>query len=107
MSYYEKIIVSENDVGSTLTLHCEIDNEDFDLTGYTVTLNMKKRGATALEVTDGACTVTSESTGVATYTWATGNLDTPGVYDVEVKAVKSGYEIKFTGLVAIVEDELA
>lgn len=103
--YYKKIVVTENDYGNDITLHCRINTTDFDLTGYTCTFTMIKRGATTAKVSKQSCTITSATEGECTYTWASGNLDTVGTYDAEVECTKTGVVQTFKGLTIIVNDE--
>lgn len=104
-TYYNKIILTKNDVGNSVSLRCRIDEENFDLTDYTMTFTMTKRGTSTPAVDGGSCTVTDATNGEGTYDIVEGDLDTTGVYDGEVEVSKTGIAITFRGLKIIVEDE--
>lgn len=51
-----------------------------DLTGATVQFRMRARDGAALKVNAAGVNV---GAGIVEYAWATGNTDTPGIYDAE------------------------
>lgn len=55
-----------------------------DLTTATsVKMKMRKTGTTGAPKINATCALTTPAQGVVTYTWATGDTDTPATYDVE------------------------
>lgn len=52
------------------------------LSGASVKFRMRKKGATDLKV-DASASVIDAATGIAQYSWAAGDTDTPGKYDYE------------------------
>lgn len=69
------------------------DGTVVNLTGATVTFSMRDQKTGAILVT-GACTLTSATGGVVTYTWVTGNTDVAGVYNADFKVTFSGGAIE-------------
>lgn len=65
-----------------------------DLTGATVELHIRKPDQTVLTK---AGIVTDAATGAWSYTWATGDLGTPGVWTVEAQVTYSNERVQTFG----------
>ena len=77
--------IKQNDTSPpfTATLR-DGDGEVVDISGATVKFLMRNRLTRALKV-DGVASVVSGSGGTISYTWASGDTDTPGTYEVEIE----------------------
>ena len=75
-----------NDEGFFITLFVKAEDDTaFDLTGVTeVLLKFKEVNSTSNKVS-AACTVLDASAGKCSYTFASQDLDTKGVYDAELQ----------------------
>ena len=70
---------------STWTMTLKEGGVARDLTAaLTVKINTRVYGASALTTNAGACTVTSAAEGICTYSPATADVATAGIYEVEV-----------------------
>lgn len=56
--------------------------DPFNLSGYTVTMRMKKAEAESANI-DSAISIDDESRGIVTYDWSAGDTDTSGTYIME------------------------
>lgn len=65
-----------------------------NLTGATVTLHLRKPDATTLTK---PATITAAATGAWSYSWAVGDLDTPGVWEVEAQVTFSDTTVQTFG----------
>lgn len=70
-----------------------------DLTSTAVEVHLRKPGGVILTRT---VTVTNATGGAWSYTWVTGDLDTPGVWDAEVQVTFTGGAIQTFGPVPFV-----
>ena len=84
--------VKIDEVGKTIDFTLEDESGTFDLTNYTVTMNLSK-GSTAV-ITDAACTKRTQSgatLGQCYHTWTALTIpDTKGDYKGELKLVYGG-----------------
>lgn len=73
------------------------ENGAFDLTGHTVTLNMRNEDTKASVISGGACSVVSAAAGTGTYTWQAADVATAGNYEVEIIATRDSdsAEVRF------------
>lgn len=107
--YYDRVTAVKNDYGKTLTMQL-IDTEenpvDLSASGK-VLFSMRKVGETSNKVSGQTCSVSSASSGLVTYTFASGDITSAGTYQVQVSYQTSGAEITGYGFeIAIVEDFL-
>lgn len=56
--------------------------DPFNLSGYTVTIRMKKAEADSASI-DSTASIVDESRGIVTYDWSSGDTDTSGTYIME------------------------
>ena len=104
-TYYDEIEVTENDYGQEVEFKCLVDDEEFDLTGYTVTFSMKSPRDSKSKVNKAQATVSDATGGVIRYIWRFRDLSEPGVYKAIIRASKDGIVITFRGLTIIVREE--
>ena len=74
-----KAFITQNDTGKYYW-NLKEDGDIWVLTGATIKIEMRKVGAIANKITDGACVLESAALGRISYVDAGTNFDTPGQY---------------------------
>lgn len=62
----------------------------FDLTGYTITFKMWRKGIPGTLVVSGTGAIVNATAGTCKYTVASGDFNTVGLYSAEVELTKTG-----------------
>lgn len=88
-------ICKKGDTGIPVAATLSDENGVVNLTGYTVTVNMRKVGSTENTITGGACSIVSAPAGTVTYTFAAGDVDETGLYNLEFVATSGANIIHF------------
>lgn len=84
--------------------HLKDENGDpVNLTGATVTISMRARGATTNKIDGGSVTLTAATQGTITYNPSSGDTDTPGTFDLEIKVVDSSSDVNHNFELLLVE----
>lgn len=88
--------VGARHTGQTITW-TRNDGTAENLTGATVTGKMKKLDTGAVKSITGTLTVTTPASGIFTWAYATADIDTAGVYEVQFKATfaDTTYDLSF------------
>lgn len=87
------------DRNPSITETITVDGVAYNLTGATVTFNMRQVGSTALTVSDGPATIVSAPGGTVSYDWAANDVDTAGTYLVS-------WDVNIGGKTATVSEAL-
>ena len=75
-------VVKCNDTSPPISATLLQDGLPYDLTGATVNFHMRLNGA-ALAKVDSVVTIIDSTGGIVEYDWQAGDLDTPGIYQLE------------------------
>jgi hypothetical protein len=89
----------KGDTRPILQLTCKTDDPEIvDLSGCSVFFTFRKAGSTIAKFKK-SCTIVDAVAGIATYTWAPGDLDTVGDFNGEVEVVFPGGKIQTSKLI--------
>ncbi len=89
------VYAKENDTGSSFQKTLEDENgAAVDVTGATVRFTMTSALDGTVKISEAAATIDDAVNGLVSYTWAAGDLDTPGDYFGEFEVTFSGGDVQ-------------